>query len=489
MRKVQSLVYFLLLGALALFPIAGLAQSEPRISSLEIAIWPEYDRPAALVIYQLRFDEGVDLPATVSLPLPEGVAEPHAVAAWYPDGALDDSVTWSTSTQAGFTEVEVTTETSGIWLEFYDDLEINGAERRYDFTWSGALRVESLSVEVLHPIGSTDLTITPGGEEALGADGLTYTQINLGARAAGEDLTVEMDYQKTIGLPGVVPTPRMDLSIAQLEITLWPEFDQPETLVIYQGSLPPESSLPAILSLPIPASAGEPTAVAFLGADNQLYLAEYVREQEGDWAWINFETESSIFQIEFYDDLDTSALRRAYSYYWPGVIDVGLLSYEVQQPVDSRSFKVTPAGVLQVDASGLAYVRSNLGPQAPGSELAISFEYEKDSARLTSDTMAAAPDINRPATTQGGTPDLTTLLPYFLGGFGLLLILVAIILFTRVRAQKTPSRRARRRTRKPKADKSGSADLDAAAVFCHVCGTKASASDHFCRSCGTRLRT
>jgi rRNA maturation endonuclease Nob1 len=31
-------------------------------------------------------------------------------------------------------------------------------------------------------------------------------------------------------------------------------------------------------------------------------------------------------------------------------------------------------------------------------------------------------------------------------------------------------------------------DLDAAAVFCHVCGSKASASDHFCRSCGTKLR-
>jgi hypothetical protein len=127
-----------LMLVLLLLPVVSSAQDDTKISSLEIAIWPEYDRPAALVIYKVRLPENVD---TVTLPIPVSAGDPHAVAAWYPDGALDDNVTWTANRQDNWTLIEVTSETNGVWLEFYDDIEFAGIQRNYAFTWAGDLAV------------------------------------------------------------------------------------------------------------------------------------------------------------------------------------------------------------------------------------------------------------------------------------------------------------------------------------------------------------
>jgi hypothetical protein len=477
----------LLLAGL-LIPIVTTAQGQSSISSLEIAIWPEYDRPAALVIYQVSLPENVVTPAVVTIPIPADAGEPHAVAAWYPDGALDDNVTWTANPQGDQMLIEVTTVTSGIWLEFYDEITVTGDKRSYEHTWASDFPVESLIFDVMHPVGAHDLLISPSGDEHSGSDGIPRTRLSLGSRDAGEAFSIELSYTKPSAFTGVLPTNQPNPAFTQFEVALWPEFDQRATLVIYRGSLSPEVSLPTAITLPIPASVGDPNAVAILGDDSRLYSADFERQVEGDWAWITFETESAAFQLEYYDDLAFEGTRRTYTHFWPGVLNTGSFTYELQQPVGATGLLVTPTGSLQAASDGLSYVRSSLGPQQDGSPLTISFQYEKTSTDLTVDTVTSPPTIDRPSTTQGGTPDLTAQLPFILGGFGLALIVLGIYLYLRMqRGEKASRKRPRQRKRKPKSQSMGG-DLDAAAVFCHVCGSKASASDHFCRSCGTKLR-
>jgi hypothetical protein len=487
MSRVRTLTLPLLLALL--LPLVGAAQEAPQVSSLEVAIWPEYDRPAALVIYQVRLAEETETPVTVSVPIPAQAGEPHAVAAWYPDGSLDDRVNWSSSPQGDWTMITVTTETNGVWLEFYDELTIEGDQRSYTFHWPGGVSTDSLSFEVLHPIGARDVKVQPEGETTEGLTGLTYTQLNLGARTAEQPFSVELSYSKSTASTRSTPRLRPNPALAQFEVAFWPEYDQVATLVIYQGRISPDEPLPATVAIPIPTSVGDPSAVATLGSDNSLYLVEYERQVEDDWAWITFETESSAFQVEFYDDLYFEGTTRSFTFYWPGSLETGSFSYELQQPVGASELQIIPSGVVQPDANGLVYVRANLGPQQAGSLLTISFQYEKETGELSANAVAVAPSIDRPTTTQGGTPDLGTQLPYILAGFGFLLIALGIFLYLQFqRQEKMPKKGPRARKRKSKQQRSN-ADLDATAVFCHVCGAKASASDRFCRSCGTKLRT
>jgi hypothetical protein len=487
MSKIRLLILPLLL-ALLFMPVVSTAQTDPQISSLEIAIWPEYDRPAALVIYQVRLADDVDTPAVVTLPIPGAAGDPHAVAAWHPDGTLDDIVTWTATRQGEWTMIEVTTNTNGVWLEFYEQLTIAGDQRAYTFTRPVGLAVDALSFDVLHPVGAKDLRISPEGEVRKGSDGLNHTHLNLGASRSEQPFAIELSYTKPTAYTGELPVHPPNPTLSQFEVALWPEYDQPSTLVIYRGGLSPEVPLPATVSLPIPESAGEPNAVAVLGDDDRLYLVEHERRVEGHWAWITFEYDGSAFQLEYYDDLVFDGDSRSYTFTWPGSVETGAFTYELQEPIGASLIEVTPAGVAQAESDGLVYIRSDLGPQQPGSPLTISFQYEKKDTELTADAVTSAPTIDRPSTTQGGTPDLRSQLPFILGGFGLLLVTVGVFLYLRMQRQERASRkRPRKRKRKPEAQRT-SADLDTAVVFCHVCGSKANASDHFCRSCGTKLR-
>lgn len=478
---------FALTIVIAIFSVGtAAAQEAPAIESIEVALWPEYDRPAMLGLYLVRLEADAALPATVSLPLPEGVDEPHVVAAWFPDGRLDDSLEWEVQSQNGQRVVSATVATTGVWLEFYAEIEQQDRERTYSFQWPGGVSSAAFDFEVMHPVGASDVRVSPQGEITVGQDGLTYTRLDLGRLGPAEMPELEIRYRKAEPLPESASRPPSSAQpLALLEVALWPEFDRRDTLVIYRVQLPAETQLPAVVSLPIPTETGEPHAVATIGDDRNLYVAPYETDTVGDWTWVSVESDSLLLQLEYYAGLAFEGDRRAFSYYWPGGLAIDAFQYEVQRPPNASDLELTPAGVPQAGQDGLSYLRAALGPQNVDEMLAISFAYEKPDATLSIDAVAQQPTLERPATTQGGTPDLTALLPWILGGFGVLLAGVGLFMLLRMRGSRPAMRTPRRRKRRSPEDK---AELESSPVYCHVCGSQASASDLFCRRCGTKLR-
>ena len=68
LRILMLVLAFVLLPAFAASPSDnGAPKRSPRLASLQIEIWPEFDRPAALVILRGELAADVALPATVSL--------------------------------------------------------------------------------------------------------------------------------------------------------------------------------------------------------------------------------------------------------------------------------------------------------------------------------------------------------------------------------------------------------------------------------------
>ena len=49
------------------------------------------------------------------------------------------------------------------------------------------------------------------------------------------------------------------IRLQQLQVDLWAEYDQPAMLVIYQGTLAPDTPLPTTLTLRLPERVGNPT--------------------------------------------------------------------------------------------------------------------------------------------------------------------------------------------------------------------------------------
>lgn len=485
MRRLQILLALVVILA-GFFTGMARAQEPVVVESIEVDLWPEYDTPEMLVFYLVRLEAETDLPATVALPLPEGVTEPHIVAAWYPDGRLDDSVEWSLDTQNGQSVVSVTTDTTGVWLEFYAPLDHRDGQRSFTFRWPGGISAGEISFEVMHPVGASQVTVDPAGQVSQGENGLTFSRLNLGRISAEDRPELSLSYRK----PGELPTvwegpPDPGAPLAVLEVALWPEFDRQETLVIYRAQLPPETQLPATVKLPIPIEVGEPHAVAMVGDDRNLYVAEYELDKVNEWTWVSVEADSLLLQIEYYADLMIESDQRYFSYLWPGGVQIDSFQYEVQRPPTAGEVLLTPPGVAQVSQDGLTYIRGALGPKDLDEQAVINLAYEKTDAAFSIDAVAQQPTLERPQDTQGGTPDLTELLPWILGAFGVLIAGVGVFMLLRVRSSGTKASKPRRRRRGGGAEQQ---KLESSPIYCHVCGSQASASDLFCRRCGTKLR-
>ncbi len=305
-------------------------------------------------------------------------------------------------------------------------------------------------------------------------------------------------------------------------VNIWPEYDQPSVLVIYNVTLASNVTLPATLNLRIPAAAGKPNAVAMEDSAG-LYNLNYTVSAAGDWVEVKVTTPVPQIRVEYYDPtLKKSGNQRDFTFHWPSNYTVENLTIKIQQPPTATNMAFRPdIGPGRSDTDGLTYYTLVAGKVDAGTPLELSFSYTKPDNTLTNAQQFQAAQPSQPinANTPGRVNLFQSWSPFQLGMLiaGFLLIAGGLFWYWRTggsinvgRAEAAP-RRARhgrasssqpaRQTQSPGTAASESSGSHAAnrerlstpvaqsdGVFCHQCGKKAAASDVFCRACGTRLR-
>ena len=209
----------LLLAALWSVQAAAVhAQANPTLARLEIDVWPEFDRAAALVILRGELAADVTLPAPVSLRVPTSSGGPAAVAS----AASADAPLLTMPYERSAVGVDFLTLTFEVpdrffQVEFYDPLKTAGADRSYRYVWPGDLPVAGqLTLQLQEPAEATEVSVQPDlGAGFAGPYGLVYREADLGAFEEGKTLTVDVSYKKSgsrtsadiLGLATATPEP------------------------------------------------------------------------------------------------------------------------------------------------------------------------------------------------------------------------------------------------------------------------------------------
>jgi len=190
----------LLLGLAAVaagLPSLAAPVTNPRLATLQIEIWPEYDRPQSLVILKGELAVDAPLPAAITLRIPASARAPSAVAYIDESGRLLN-LGYEREDVGQFVLLRLTTPKRAFHVEFYDPLVASEAQREYRYAWPGDLAVERLNVLVKEPAGASNLSISPelavGGS---GPDGLKYRAGDFGALKAAEQWVVAVRYTKS----------------------------------------------------------------------------------------------------------------------------------------------------------------------------------------------------------------------------------------------------------------------------------------------------
>lgn len=293
--------------------------------------------------------------------------------------------------------------------------------------------------------------------------------------------------------PALAQTPAY--SIETVKVDLWPEYDRPNLLVMYHIFLPTGTVLPVDMAIKIPTAAGNPYNVAKKDSTG-LFILDYQRIVQGDWAIIQLKAETLETQIEYYDPtLLKQGTSRSFTFEWQGDYAVNSFSVEVQQPVGASQMTIDPAlGSSNSGQDGLTYYFSAIGKKALGEKVKVAVQYVKSTDELSGRVNV---EPSTPITTQtpGRTPGLNTILVPVLAVLGVLLIGGGVYWYWRTgrpgQGSSSGSGRKRhlRSNGKRIAEETTPASSQDEATYCHQCGRRAGPDDGFCRACGTKLRS
>ena len=215
--------------------------------------------------------------------------------------------------------------------------------------------------------------------------------------------------------------------------------------------------MPASVQIKIPASAGDPSAVAYINPNGEMFTTDYSSRSDGDATLLTIQTPQPQVRVEYYMPYQRIGDQVQFDYTWLGGAPIDDFTLIFQEP--DQAIAVYPDERLKnigVLSDGRRYYQWAVGAMGRDETLSASFRYTTSTA--------LSPE----------GPGLPALIPVLTGVGGLLVGGGIVWLLTR--RPKRPLRvyKAVRPTAKQ-------------AAFCPQCGAPHQPGDNFCRQCGQKV--
>lgn len=259
------------------------------------------------------------------------------------------------------------------------------------------------------------------------------------------------------------PTP----TIQRLNIQVMPEFDDARVLVVVQGRLAADVSLPQSLTLRIPQGAQvNQMAVIDMGDGRPAARPYEVTNDPTDsrWSLATYTVDSAHFFFEYYFNPLGSNPEKSFTFTVSSLQPVADLLLEVQQPRLAEAFTTNPpSSAERLDKYSLTLYQLPVGALDVGEETAVTIRYTKSDPTPSVPRSKTEPEVA--ATITSATIPLWAVgaLAVAVGG--------GIAGFSWLRA----------RPRQP------IIALAAGSSYCPQCGARQRVDSRYCHVCGAKL--
>jgi hypothetical protein len=188
----------LFLALIVALLITSTAQAQSAVTGLdrlEIELWPDYDRPALLVLLTGVLPPGTALPANVRLPIP-AEAELHVVARISDTSEMIDDVSYNTEVgDDGQQFLTFTAPDLRFRVEYYLPYTAEGDERQFAFSWQSDLEIVLLAVLIQQPLNAVNFSTEPAAPTVQpGEEGFNYHAFPEQPVVAGQQFAVQGSY-------------------------------------------------------------------------------------------------------------------------------------------------------------------------------------------------------------------------------------------------------------------------------------------------------
>ncbi len=278
-------------------------------------------------------------------------------------------------------------------------------------------------------------------------------------------------------------------SLKSLQISLWPEFDNAQLLVILDADL---SQSGQAVHVPIPANA-EINAVAVAGNNNDLINTSYETSNRTGGQVLTLTPSSTKLRVEYYTPLPSNGAQRTVKLELPaGYLVADVASIEVLLPANASIRSSLPE--LQARGTGIGdglLFQRDVGVVKASTIITQDVTYDNPTGALTvpEHTPTAPTQTSVPTPAPSPTPAKSSSWGIWLLAF-LAVVLIAAGLFGVWRTRQPrladtapaspPAKRGPARKPTP--------TVPASDRFCRKCGAEFQREDRFCRQCGATRR-
>jgi len=279
--------------------------------------------------------------------------------------------------------------------------------------------------------------------------------------------------------------------LAQLKISVWPEYDTSTVLVLLDGVLADKTNLPREISVLVPSTA-KLTVTTWQNADGGLAPEQPNKTADvgNGYMRVTFTTSQPQYRVEYYDDLLKGAPDKTMNFAFKSDASIDTVALEIKQPLKATNFTLTPpTSNSGTDSSdGLKYFTYQFANVAAGQSISAQAKYTKtDSSPSFPPTPTALPST---PTSSTAAPSSNDSLMWLAGlvAVGLVAILVFFLYQQRSREAERVSetrmspREFQRQRRRARGANEG------APTFCVQCGNVLRPDDNFCPKCGAKRR-
>ncbi len=272
----------------------------------------------------------------------------------------------------------------------------------------------------------------------------------------------------------------------RMKVSVWPEYDEPRVLVIYEGEFADASPFPRRVSFRLPAGA-EVSQVCALRPSGEHLCQLYELATDADGVTLTYELPIPTFFLEFYYHPIDGAGERSLNYEFTPLSAVESLQLEVQQPARATNFRLDPPTTLrQSDGAGLTYFLYNYEKVEAGKPIKVGISYAKSDAKPSTEKKQPSASAGA-GTTSGGFATSWVIIAAGMVAVG---GVVGYSLLSRrqsYRARYSPVYGAGR-VPAPPATSHGTGRQKAVVRFCSACGEPVGPSARFCAMCGEPVR-
>ena len=280
-----------------------------------------------------------------------------------------------------------------------------------------------------------------------------------------------------------------EIKISTMKISLMPEYDNPQVLVIYKGRVSSDVELPALIKFNILPGV-DPHVASVTPSGAHIHDPFEVKSADG-YSYAEFTLQERAFQLEYYfNAFAANVKQKSFSYSFKSYYRIVNFSYEVQQPLGSSNFITSPASFrAEADDKGIIHHLVSAGSMAAGETKGVSVSYFK-------------PDNETSLQKSEGKEE-------GMGVYGVisiivLIVIVGLLIYTytgrnirgRGKIQRAGAKRMKnaRKKEKIKPDEETLSQSEKiefisgkAPRFCSNCGERVKPESKFCGNCGNSL--